>query len=76
VPTIPSVARDPAVVRTNPYLKPEIAKVRRVTRPSRYLRTKYNQGSKIIYQGMNQIENGANAKSVLASVAARLKRLV
>jgi len=76
VPTIPSVARDQAVVKTNPYLKPEIANVARVTRPSRDLKTKYNQGSQIIYQGINQIENGTDAKSVLPSIASRLKRLV
>ena len=33
VPTIPSVAKDPAVVKANPYLKPQIATVARVTRP-------------------------------------------
>jgi trehalose/maltose transport system substrate-binding protein len=76
VPTIPAVARDRAVVRANPYLKPEIANVARVTRPSRYLKTHYNQGSQIIYQGINQIENGANAKSVVPSIASRLKRLI
>jgi trehalose/maltose transport system substrate-binding protein len=76
VPTIPRVARDRAVVRANPYLKPEIANVVRVTRPSKFLKGRYNQGSQIIYQGINQIENGANAKSVLPSIAARLKRLL
>jgi trehalose/maltose transport system substrate-binding protein len=76
VPTIPSVAKDPAVRRTNPYLKPEIATVARVTRPSRYLKGKYNEGSKIIYQGINQILNGADAKSVLPGIASRLNRLL
>jgi len=76
VPTIPAVARDRAVVKSNPYLKPEIANVARVTRPSRWLKTHYQQGSQIIYQGMNQIENGQNANSVLPSMASRLKRLV
>ena len=33
VPTIPSVAKDPAVVKTNPYLLPAIATVNRATRP-------------------------------------------
>ena len=59
VPTIPAVAKLPAVRVTNPYLKPEIATVARVTRPSRYLKGHYNEGSKIIYQGINQILNGA-----------------
>jgi len=76
VPTIPAVARDKAVVKANPYLKPEIANVARVTRPSRWLKTHYQQGSQIIYQGINQIENGQNAKNVLPSIASRLKRLV
>ena len=34
VPTIPSVAKDTAVVKVNPYLKPAIASVLRVARPS------------------------------------------
>ena len=64
------------MVKANPYLKPEIANVARVTRPSRWLKTHYQQGSQIIYQGINQIENGQNAKNVLPSIASRLKRLV
>ena len=74
VPTIPSVARLPAVRKVNPWLKPEIAGVARVTRPSRYLGTKYNQGSQIIYQGINQILNGQDATNVLPGVAQRLER--
>ena len=58
----------------NPWLKPEIAGVKRVTRPSRFLGTKYNQGSQIIYQGINQILNGQDANSVLPGVAQRLER--
>jgi trehalose/maltose transport system substrate-binding protein len=76
VPTIPAVAKDPAVRRTNPYLKPEIATVARVTRPSRFLKGHYNEGSKIIYQGINQILNGADAKSVLPGIQSRLNRLL
>src|SRR5919204_3820780 len=76
VPTIPSVARDRAVVKANPYLKPEIANVIRVTRPSRYLKTKYNEGSQLIYQAINQIENGSDAKSLLPSLPPPLQRLV
>jgi trehalose/maltose transport system substrate-binding protein len=74
VPTIPSVARLAAVRKVNPWLKPEIAGVKRVTRPSRYLGTKYNQGSQIIYQGINQILNGQDAKNVLPGLAQRLER--
>jgi trehalose/maltose transport system substrate-binding protein len=76
VPTIPSVAKLPAVRKVNPWLKPEIAGVKRVTRPSRYLGTKYNQGSQIIYQGINQILNGQDANSVLPGLAQRLDRVL
>src|SRR3954454_12162096 len=38
VPTIPKVASDPAVVKANPYLKPEIARVARVARPANSLK--------------------------------------
>jgi trehalose/maltose transport system substrate-binding protein len=76
VPTIASVAQDPAVVKANPYLKPNIATVARVTRPARYLGTHYNEGSKAIYQGINQILNGTPAKSVLPSIQSKLERLV
>jgi trehalose/maltose transport system substrate-binding protein len=76
VPTIPVVAQDPAVVAANPYLKPEIASVTRVTRPSNSLKTHYQQGSQIIYQGINQILNGQDAKNVLPGVAQQLQRLL
>ncbi len=76
VPTIPAVARDKAVVKANPYLKPKIANVKRVTRPAKYLGTHYAQGSQIIYQGINQILNGSDAKSVLPGISSRLSRLV
>ncbi len=76
VPTIPSVAKDPAVVKANPYLKPQIATVARVTRPSNSLKTRYNEGSKAIYQGINQILNGTPAASVLPSIKSKLERLV
>ncbi len=76
VPTIPKVAQDKAVVRANPYLKPAIAKVARVTRPSKFLKTRYNEGSKAIYQGINQILNGSSANSVVPSIESKLKRLV
>jgi trehalose/maltose transport system substrate-binding protein len=76
VPTIPKVAQDKAVVAANPYLKPEIANVTRVTRPSNSLKTKYQQGSQIIYQGINQILNGQDAKNVLPGIQSRLDRLL
>ena len=76
VPTIPAVAKDRAVVKFNPYLKPSIATVARVPRPSTVLGAKYNEGSKAIYQGINQILNGRSASSVLPSIQAKLERIV
>ena len=76
VPTILSVAKDKAVVKTNPYLKPAIASVARVTRPAKYFKTHYNEASKIIYQGINQILNGTPAKSVLPTMQSRLNTLL
>ena len=76
VPTIPSVAKDKAVVKSNPYLKPAIASVARVTRPAKYFKTHYNEASKIIYQGINQILNGTPAKSVLPTMQSRLNTLL
>src|SRR6476619_4001946 len=76
VPTIPSVAKDPAVVKANPYLLPAIATVNRATRPASFLKTHYAQGSQVIYQGVNRIENGTPASSVLPGVAAQLKALL
>ena len=76
VPTIPSVAKDKAVVKTNPYLKPAIASVARVTRPAKYLGTHYNEASKVIYQGINQILNGTPAKSVLPGMQSKLNQIL
>jgi trehalose/maltose transport system substrate-binding protein len=76
VPTIVSVAKDKAVVKANPYLKPSIASVPRVTRPAKFLKTHYNEASKIIYQGINQILNGTPAKSVLPSIQSKLNTLL
>jgi trehalose/maltose transport system substrate-binding protein len=76
VPTILSVAKDPAVRAKNPYLKPAIASVPRVTRPAKFFKTHYNEASKIIYQGVNQILNGTPAKSVLPSMQSRLNTLL
>ncbi len=76
VPTIPAVAQLAAVRKTNPYLKPEIANVMRVTRPASDLKTHYNEGSKAIYQGINQILNGRSASSVLPSIQSKLERIM
>jgi trehalose/maltose transport system substrate-binding protein len=76
VPTMTAVARLAAVRKVNPWLKPEIVNVTRVTRPSRFLGTRYNQGSTIIFQGVSQILNGQDAKNVLPGVSQRLQRIM
>src|SRR5436305_3808438 len=76
VPTRTAVAKDKAVVKTNPYLKPAIASVPRVTRPAKFLKGKYNAGSKVTYQGVNEILQGQSASRVLPSIKSKLQRLL
>jgi trehalose/maltose transport system substrate-binding protein len=76
VPTIPSLAKDKQVVKTNPYLKPATANTPRVARPARFLGTHYNEASKVIYQGINQILNGTSAKSELPSIQSKLNQIL
>jgi trehalose/maltose transport system substrate-binding protein len=76
VPTIPALAKDKQVVKTNPYLKPATANTPRVARPSKFLKTHYNEASKAIYQGINQILNGSSASSVLPQVKAKLQQIL
>jgi len=76
VPTIPSLANDPQVRKAAPYLNPATALVPRATRPSSALGAKYNEGSKDIYQAVNRILNGADAKSILPALQAQLQRLL
>jgi trehalose/maltose transport system substrate-binding protein len=75
VPTIVSVAKDKAVVKKNPYLKPAIASVPRVTRPGKFFGTQYNEASKIIYQGINQILTGSPASQVLPQIKSKLQQI-
>jgi trehalose/maltose transport system substrate-binding protein len=75
VPTIPSVAQQPAVLEALPFLQP-MENVKRVTRPSGILADKYNEGSTAIFQGVNQILNGADAAPVLRPIEQKLQRLV
>jgi trehalose/maltose transport system substrate-binding protein len=75
VPTIVSVAKNKAVVKTNPYLKPAIASVSRVTRPGKFFGTHYNEASKVIYQGINQILNGSPASQILPQIKSRLQQI-
>ena len=76
VPTIVSVAKDKQVRAKNPYLKPSIASVPRVTRPAKFLKTHYNEASKVIYQGINQILNGTPAKNVLPGMQSKLNQII
>jgi len=76
VPTIPSLAKDKQVYKTNPYLKPATASVARVARPSKFLKTHYNEASKAIFQGINQILNGTPANSVLPSLQSKLNTIL
>jgi trehalose/maltose transport system substrate-binding protein len=75
VPTILSVAKNKAVVKANPYLKPAIASVPRVTRPGKFYGAKYNEASKVIYQGINQILTGSPASQVLPQIKSRLEQI-
>jgi trehalose/maltose transport system substrate-binding protein len=77
VPTIPALAKDKQVVKTNPYLKPATANTPRVARPSKFLKTHYNEASKAIYQGINQILNGnTSASSELPQIKAKLEQIM
>jgi trehalose/maltose transport system substrate-binding protein len=76
VPTIVSVAKDKAVVKVNPYLKPAIASVARVTRPAKFFGSHYNEASKVVYQGINQILTGTPANQVLPQIKARLQQIL
>jgi trehalose/maltose transport system substrate-binding protein len=76
VPTIVSVAKNKAVVKKNPYLKPAIASVPRVTRPAKFFGTHYNEASKDVYQGINQILTGTPASQVLPQIKQKLQLLL
>ncbi len=76
VPTIVSVAKNKAVVKANPYLKPAIASVTRVTRPAKFLGSRYNEASKVVYQGINQILTGSPASQVLPQIKSRLQQIL
>jgi trehalose/maltose transport system substrate-binding protein len=75
VPTIVSVAKNKAVVKKNPYLKPAIASVPRVLRPGKFFGTHYNEASKVIYQGINQILTGSPASQVLPQIKSKLQQI-
>jgi len=75
VPTMPSVGSVASVKKVMPFLSTVGSKETRATRPSTVLRTKYNQGSTIFYQGVNQILTGSSVDSTVSSIASQLKNL-
>ena len=62
-----------AIQKVQPWLKIQEGGV---ARPSTVLGTKYNQASTIIFQGVNEILRGTNAKSVLPGMQQQLQALV
>jgi hypothetical protein len=77
VPSIPSLSKDKAFVKKYaPYLNPATANVPRAARPASILGSKYNEGSKDIYQAMSRILNGASAESVVPGLKAQLQALL
>ena len=75
VPTIQSVASDPAVQQAQPYLS-NLSSVQRVARPSAETGENYNQVSTAFFQGVNNIENGQDPASVLPTVQNQIQRLL
>ena len=47
-----------------------------MTRPAKFLGARYNEGSKIVYQGINQILTGSPASQVLPQIKSRLQQLL
>ncbi len=72
-PAVVSVHNSKAIQKVQPWLKIQEGGV---ARPSTVLGTKYNQASTIIFQGVNEILRGTNAKSVLPGMQQQLQALV
>jgi trehalose/maltose transport system substrate-binding protein len=75
VPTIPTIASDPAVIAVQPYLQ-STANVERVGRPTGAFGDNYNQASTAFFQGVSQILAGGDAGQNLADVQSKLQRLL
>jgi trehalose/maltose transport system substrate-binding protein len=75
VPTIPSVASDPAVAQAQPYLA-NLSNVQRVARPSSETGENYNQISTAFFQAVNNVENGQDPASVLPTAQSQIQRLL
>jgi trehalose/maltose transport system substrate-binding protein len=75
VPTIPIVVDNPAVQQAQPYLA-KVGSVTRVARPSAETGDSYNQVSTTFFEGVNNILNGQDAASVLATTQNQIQRLL
>ncbi|HUG14068.1 MAG TPA: ABC transporter substrate-binding protein [Thermomicrobiales bacterium] len=75
VPLVVEVAEDPQVIEAQPYLE-NLANVVRVTRPSADTGELYNEVSTEIFQGVNEILNGADANSVVPDIASRIESII
>jgi trehalose/maltose transport system substrate-binding protein len=75
VPTIPTVADNPAVQQAQPYLA-KVGSVTRLARPSAETGENYNQVSTFFFQGVNGILNGQDAATVLPTMQNQIQRLL
>ena len=75
VPTIQSVADNPAVQQAQPFLH-NLANVQRVARPSAETGENYNQISTAFFQAVNNIENGQDPSAVLPTAQNQIQRLL
>lgn len=75
VPLVREVAEDPEVIAAQPYLE-NLADVVRVTRPSASAGELYNEVSTEIFQGVNEILNGADADSIVPDIANRVESIL
>jgi len=71
-PTMDAVARDADVLKANPWLS---IQTNRVVRPSK-LGTKYNQGSTFIFQSVNSVLRGGDAKQSVSQLQQQLQSLL
>lgn len=75
VPTITSLAKDPAVQKALPFITVE-SQTTLIPGPAAVLKSNYNHGSADIYQAVNQILNGAPPSSIVPQIASELTMLL
>ncbi len=75
IPTIPSAAGKPEVIAAMPFLE-KLTDVQRIARPSRDLGKRYNEASRVIFEGVSQILNGQDAAQVVPQIAQRLQQTI